>query len=257
MRTQKGVPGLLSGWWMMDDKQDAFGHELLDHLNGKGSWEIIERDDGYFNTSPGAELYFSEYEDWSAAEQQAMTHVRGRVLDIGCGAGRHALYLQGQGFDVHGIDNSPGALEVCRRRGFTSTSLTPLTQVSRKLGMFDTLLMMGNNFGLVGTPQRAKWFLRRLKRMTSPEARIVAVTRDVRYTDDPEHLAYHARNRAQGKLAGQVRIRVRYKRYVTPWIDLLMVSKDELGQIANGTGWEVGETIDDERGLYVAVLEKG
>jgi hypothetical protein len=116
--------------------------------------------------------------------------------------------------------------------------------------------MMGNNFGLVGTPKRARWFLRRLKGMTGREARIIAVTRDVGYTDDPEHLAYHARNREQGKPPGQVRIRVRYKRYVTPWFDLLMVSKDELLQITNGTGWELRETIDDERGLYVAVLEK-
>jgi len=241
---------------MLKEAQDAFGHELLDYLDGKRSWEIIERDDGFFNVSPGAALYFSQYEDWSAAEKQAMSHVRGKVLDIGCGAGRHALYLQGQGFDVHGIDNSPGALEVCRRRGFTKTSLLPLTQVSRNLGVFDTVLMMGNNFGLVGTPKRAQWFLKRLKGMASAEARIVAVTRDVRYTDEPEHLDYHARNRAQGKLPGQVRIRVRYKRYVTPWINLLMVSMDELRQIVDGTGWQLGETIDDERGLYVAILQK-
>jgi 2-polyprenyl-3-methyl-5-hydroxy-6-metoxy-1,4-benzoquinol methylase len=241
---------------MLGERQDAFGHELLDYLDGKGSWEIIERDDGYFNVSPGAALYFSEYEDWSAAEQQAMTYVRGRVLDIGCGAGRHALYLQGQGFDVHGIDNSPGALEVCRRRGLSKTSLMSLTQVSRKLGVFDTVLMMGNNFGLVGNPKRASWFLRRLKGMTSPEARIIAATRDVRYTDEPEHLAYHARNRAQGKPPGQVRIRVRYKRYVTPWIDLLMVSKEELQRVVDGTGWALGKTIDDERGMYVAILER-
>jgi 2-polyprenyl-3-methyl-5-hydroxy-6-metoxy-1,4-benzoquinol methylase len=242
---------------MLNDAQDAFGHELLDHLDGKRSWEIIERDDGYFNVSPGAELYFSEYEDWPAAEKQAMTYVQGKVLDIGCGAGRHALYLQGQGFDVHGIDNSPGALEVCRRQGLTQTSLLSLTQISsRNLGVFDTVLMMGNNFGLVGNPKRARWFLRRLMGMTSPHAKIIAVTRDVCYTDELEHLDYHARNRAQGKLPGQVRIRVRYKRYVTPWIDLLMVSTDELRQIVDGTGWQLKETVDDERGLYVAILLK-
>ena len=55
---------------------------------------------------------------------------------------------------------------------------------------------------------------------------------------------------------GQVRIRVRYKRYVTPWIDLLMVNKGELRQIVDGTGWALKETIDDERGLYVAILER-
>jgi 2-polyprenyl-3-methyl-5-hydroxy-6-metoxy-1,4-benzoquinol methylase len=241
---------------MLGDMQDAFGHELLDYLAGKTTYEIIERNDGMFSVGLGAELYFSDYEDWSAAEKQAMTYVRDKVLDVGCGAGRHSLYLQSQGFEVHGIDNSPGALEVCRRRGLVKTSLLPLTQLNRKVGIFDTVLMMGNNFGLVGNPTRAKWFLRRLKGMTSPEARIIAVTRDVRGTDVPEHLEYHARNRADGRLPGQVRIRVRYKRYVTPWIDLLMVSKDELRWIIDGTGWGLRETIEDEQGLYVAILER-
>ena len=36
-----------------------------------------------------------------------MRMVRGRVLDIGCGAGRFALYLQGKGLDVTGIDLAP------------------------------------------------------------------------------------------------------------------------------------------------------
>ncbi|UCG24090.1 MAG: class I SAM-dependent methyltransferase [Chloroflexota bacterium] len=241
---------------MLSDAQDAFGHELLDHLAGKETWEIIERNDGYFVSSLGAKLYFSEYEDWPVADKLAMSYVRGKVLDIGCGAGRHSLYLQEQGFDVHGIDNSPGAIEVCKRRGLAKTTLLPLTLSSRQLGVFDTVMMMGNNFGLLGNPRRARWFLRRLKGMTTPEARIIAVTRDVRGTDVPEHLEYHARNRAAGKPAGQVRIRVRYKRYVTPWIDLLMVAKDELRQLLDGTGWELRETIEGEGGLYVAIIEK-
>ena len=138
---------------MLKQSQDVFGRELLDHLAGEDTYEIIERDDGMFNVSPGAKLYFSEYEDWSPAEKQAMTHVRGRVLDIGCGAGRHSLYLQGQGFDVHGIDVSPGAIEVCRRRGLAKTSLMPLTQVSRnKLGVFDTVLMMATTSAWWATP---------------------------------------------------------------------------------------------------------
>ena len=90
---------------MLEDWQDAFGHEIHDHFKGKGGYEIIERDDGFFSTSTGPRLYFLEYEEWPASEQEAMKYVRGKVLDVGCGAGRHSLYLQGQGFDVVGIDN--------------------------------------------------------------------------------------------------------------------------------------------------------
>jgi hypothetical protein len=102
--------------------------------------------------------------------------------------------------------------------------LLPVTQVSRKLGRFDTILAMANNFGLAGNERRARWLLRRFSGMTSEDALIIATTRDPYATDLPEHVEYHARNRARGRMPGQARIRVRYKKYVTPWFDLLMVS---------------------------------
>ena len=143
---------------MLSDAQDAFGHEFLDHLAGKDTYEIIERDDGMFGTGLGTKLYFAEYKEWPAGDKLAMTCVRGKVLGIGCGVGRHSLHLQEQGFDVHGIDVSPGAVEVCKRRGLAKVTLLPLTQLSRELGVFDTVLMMGNNVGLLGNPRRRGGF---------------------------------------------------------------------------------------------------
>ena len=102
---------------MLTDQQDAYGHALLDYHNHKGGYEIVERDDGYFGLSGGPEHYFRKYEQWPTSEQKPMAYVHGRVLDIGCGAGRHALYLQEQGHLVTGIDVSPLAIHVCRTRG--------------------------------------------------------------------------------------------------------------------------------------------
>jgi 2-polyprenyl-3-methyl-5-hydroxy-6-metoxy-1,4-benzoquinol methylase len=82
--------------------EDAYGQELWAYFNGKASFEIVERDDGFFDVSLGPELYFSNYEQWSEMEKKALEFVKGRVLDIGCGAGRHSLYLQEKGFDVLG-----------------------------------------------------------------------------------------------------------------------------------------------------------
>jgi SAM-dependent methyltransferase len=144
------------GQAMLKDWQDAFGHEIYDHFVGKGGCEIIERDDGFFSISTGPKLYFSQYEEWPRSEQEAMKYVRGKVLDVGCGGGRHSLYLQGQGFDVVGIDNSPLAVEVCKARGLQNTRILSITQVTRQLGVFDTILMLGNNFALVGNPNLDK-----------------------------------------------------------------------------------------------------
>ena len=137
---------------MLKDKQDAFGHEIYDHYQGKTAFDIVERDDGFFAISLGPEPYFLEHADWPPSEQKAIKYAQGKILDIGCGAGRHSLYLQSQGLEVVGIDNSPLAVEVCNARGLQNTLVCPLTQVSSRLGVFDTILMLGNNFAWLGIP---------------------------------------------------------------------------------------------------------
>ena len=71
--------------------------------------------------------YFSSYDDWPDNVKEAMSFVQGRVLDVGVGAGRFALYLQEQGHEVLGIDVSPGILEVCRQRGVQDLRQLPFT----------------------------------------------------------------------------------------------------------------------------------
>ena len=90
------------------------------------------------------------------------------VLDVGCGAGRHSLYLQGKGFDVTGIDISPLAIKVCRLRGLHKVKNMSIAEVG-KFGpnSFDTIIMMGNNFGLFGSRDGAKSLLKRSLNITA------------------------------------------------------------------------------------------
>lgn len=236
---------------------DAFGQEIYAYWQGDPDLvEIIERDDGYVDASYGPALYFAPFAQWWPIEQEAMSLVRGRVLDVGCGAGRVALHLQEQGHEVVAIDNSPLAIEVCRQRGVRDARLLSITETSARLGPFATIVMLGNNLGLFGSPRRAHWLLRRWKAMTTPDAQIIAATLDPTQTDNPDHLAYHERNRQRGRLPGQVRIRVRFRRVVGRWFDYLFVSRAELADIVAGTGWRVARTLDSEGPQYVAILEK-
>ncbi|HEY63130.1 MAG TPA: class I SAM-dependent methyltransferase [Caldilineae bacterium] len=239
---------------MLTRQQDAFGQAMYDYLHRGDGFEIIERDDGFFSVGGGPQTYFIPHGQWPAHQREAIRHARGRVLDVGCGAGRHALYLQERGLEVVGIDISPRAIEVCKRRGLRHAHVLSVTRVSRRLGIFDTIIMMGNNLGLLGNPKRARWLLRRFRAMTSCEARIIGESRDPYVTETPEHLEYHEFNRKRGRLPGQLRIRVRYKKLVTPWY--LLFSQDELKGIIQGTGWEVETFIDGEAGMYVAILRK-
>ena len=236
--------------------KDAFGHMLYDFMQGENAKDVIERDDGFITVSSGPELYFADFEDWHPAEQQAINYASGRVLDIGCGAARHALYLQKQGLDVLGIDTSPLAVFISQRRGLQNARVCSITQVNSKLGEFDTILMLGNNFGLMANLSRARWLLRRFYSMMPSTGRIIAASSDPHTTNDDDHLSYQAMNKQRGRMAGQLRIRYRYRRFKDAWFDYLFVSKKEMEEIVEGTGWQVVEYLDSEGPLYIAVLEK-
>jgi SAM-dependent methyltransferase len=244
---------------MLTDKQDAFGHEIYDSHRGISSFGVIERDDGYVDyvdVSQGTSVYFAPYRRWAPFEKKAMRYVTGRVLDIGCGAGRVLLHLQERGLECVGIDNSPLAIKVCRERGAKDARIMSVTQVGPQLGVFDSLVMFGNNFGLLESRKRAKWLLQRFHRITTPKARIIAASADPYATKKPEHLWYHQFNRKHGRMGGQLRMRLRYEKYATPWFDYLLVSREEMVDLLTDTGWQVKTFIDSSPFMYVAIIEK-
>jgi SAM-dependent methyltransferase len=185
-----------------------------------------------------------------------MRYASGRVLDIGCGAGRHSLYLQKKGRSVLGIDVSPLAIRTARARGLKKARVLSVTQVGRGLGTFDTILMLGNNFGLFGSEKRARWLLRRFAGATTDDARIIAESNDVYRTKVRAHLRYHRLNRSRGRMPGQVRIRIRYDTYVTPWFDYLLVSPGEMAGILDGSGWSIDRILKSGGPAYIAVIRK-
>jgi SAM-dependent methyltransferase len=230
---------------------------MLANLEGNSrAKEIVERDDGFIEATDGPAAYFQPYRRWPGHQRRAMRFARGRVLDVGAGAGRVALHLQEHGQEVVAIDISPLAVEVCRRRGVRDARVMRFEDVDASLGPIDTVVMFGNNFGLFASPRKAATMLRRLHRLTTARGRIVAESRGVYDTDDPYHLAYHERNRQRGRMAGQLRLRVRHRQLATPWFAYLIVSQDEMRDLVAGTGWEVARLLPGEGGVFAAVIEK-
>lgn len=241
----------------LTNEQDAFGHAVWDHSHGKNAFEIIERSDGRFDVSSGPSAYLAEPVWWSPRERAVLEkHAHGRVLDIGCNAGRHALFLQEHGLEVLGIDISPLAIAVAKERGLRQAEVLSIEDLSAEVGSFDTLLMLGNNFGLFGNAAKAKRLLRRFRTMTRSGATLIAESSNVYETNDPDHVAYIAANRERGRMGGQIRMRGRYRRFVTPWFDYLMVSPAEMEQLLEGTGWRVAKKYEDGSRLYSAIIQR-
>ena len=217
--------------------------------------EVIERDDGLINGAP-ADHYLNEPDEWQPHDRQALRLCRGQVLDIGAGAGRTAVELQRRGMAVTGLDTSPGAIEIARRRGLRDTVVTTIdTYAERAVTRYDTFLLLGNNLGLIESAERAPVFLAALTRLANPGARLIAQSTDPYGTTDPVHVSYHQRNRERGRLGGQLRLRLRYRLLATEWFDYLNCSVEELEKLLTGTGWRLKSVDDAQHPYYLAVME--
>ncbi|AJF70411.1 class I SAM-dependent methyltransferase [Streptomyces vietnamensis] len=235
---------------------DAIGHLLTRAWNVQGSpgqvFEIIERSDGFTGVCDAAE-YFTPYEQWPEREQELLALCRGRVLDVGCGAGRHLLHLQQKGHTVLGVDSSSGAVEVCEKQGIParlgSAQALPCDDSS-----FDTLLALGANLGLLGGREESLATLQEWARVAAPGAQILATGRDPYASKGPIHSAYHQANRDAGRMAGQLRIRIRSGALASPYFDYLYASLAELTDLLAPSPWALGHTIEDAYGGYGVVL---
>jgi|SRR5271157_544228 len=242
----------------MKISKDAFGRQLLAQYHHQTETaEILERDDRYIGTGSDPGMYFRDYKQWPIEERHAIKFAKGKVLDIGCGAGRHALYLQQKGLDVTGIDISPGAVKLCKLRGLKKTFIRSISDVDIfKPDSFDTILMLGNNFGLFGSDKRAKRILKKLYRITSIHARIIAGTLNPYQTDDQNHLQYHQLNKKRGRMPGQIRIRVRFQKIIGAWFDYLFVSPEEMESLLGDTDWQVERYIRSKNANYIVIIRQ-
>jgi SAM-dependent methyltransferase len=233
---------------------DIFGMIMSDAASGQEAKHEIERDDGYAHDSPGTQ-YIAPFSEWHESEKLASVEVKGKILDIGCGAGRVSLHFQEKGHDVVGIDISQAAVDASRQRGVREVYLMSAENLDFPDGTFDTVFLFGNNFGVLGDEEKIVAMLKDLHRITKPDAVILAQTRDVADTDKPEHIAYHEKNRSKGIPIGLVRLRIKYKGNVGDWWLLRMVNTDEMSAMAEKAGWKLVKTYGP-RNLYVGVLRK-
>ena len=219
---------------------------------------MYERFDGFIEAGPGPALYLAGPQQWPAPERQALRLARGRVADVGCGAGRVALALQQRGVDVVGIDTSALALRAARRRGVRRVEQATAVRVGLRLSDFDTVVLYGNNFGIFGPPAQVRAGFAAWARHARPGTRILAESTDPAGGAPAFDTAYGRANRVAGAMVGQLRLRIRYHDLASPWFWWLFVSPAQMRSLLAGTGWRMVRVFKGGRTEpYVAVLERG
>ncbi|MBT8321185.1 MAG: class I SAM-dependent methyltransferase [Eudoraea sp.] len=186
---------------------DLFGEALKDYQKGAYTEDLItysslEQED----VLPLPHL-FRSYEEMPFLEQEALKLCKGEILDIGCGAGSHSLYLQGQGYTVTALDLSEGAVVTCRQRGIKNVVQGTIEEYSGT--KFDTILLLMNGIGVAQRIGLLGSFLEHLKTLLKPGGQILTDSTDILYVFEEEDGGY--RIPAHQDYYGEVIFTVGYK----------------------------------------------
>ncbi len=177
---------------------ELMGQALLDFFQGNHALNLYSESNISEKDHYPMHYFFRDFAAMPLLEQKALELCKGSILDIGCGAGNHSLYLQNQEHKVTALDASFKAIEVCRLRGINEVICTQLLDFSENT--FDTLLLLMNGIGIVETLDNLSKYLQHFKRLLKPEGQILVDSSDLQYMYDraengailvPANMAYY------------------------------------------------------------------
>jgi SAM-dependent methyltransferase len=90
-------------------------------------------------------------EPLTVEDDAVLGRVAGPVLDVGCGPGRHVLALAERGVVALGIDITPAAVDLARRRGAPVLARSVFDRVPGA-GRWSSALLLDGNLGIGGHP---------------------------------------------------------------------------------------------------------
>ena len=163
--------------------KDLFGQALLDYQNGKYTDDIITSTNISDDDKLPLPYLFRDFKDMPKPEQKALKLAKGSILDVGCGAGNHSLYLQSKNLEVKGIDISKGAVEVSKIRGVKKAEVKNLLD---ETDPFDTILLLMNGTGIFQELSQVSKYLKHLKSLLKPNGQILIDSSDIKYMYEDE-----------------------------------------------------------------------
>lgn len=158
--------------------KDLFGKALLDYQNENYTEDLITSTSISDDDVLPLPYLFRSFSEMPQLEQKALKLAKGKILDVGCGAGNHSLYLKEKGFDIKSIDISKGAIEVCKSRGLNNVHVLDILDETET---FDTILMLMNGSGFFQSLKNTAKVLRHLKSLLNPNGQILIDSSDIKY----------------------------------------------------------------------------
>ena len=163
--------------------KDLFGNALLDYQNGNYTEDLVTSTSISDEDTLPLPYLFRDFKDMPSLEQKALKLAKGFVLDVGCGAGSHSLFLQEKGLKVKAIDISKGAIDVARLRGVIHADEKNVLDETES---FDTILLLMNGTGIFQELSQVSKYVSHLKSLLKPNGQILIDSSDIKYMYEDE-----------------------------------------------------------------------
>lgn len=234
--------------------KDLFGKAILDYQTNNSPEDLITETSISEADEMSVAYLFRGYSEMPKMERKALDLAKGKILDVGCGAGSHALYLQNErNLEVTAIDISANAIEACKLRGIKNTRIQNVMDLENE--KYDTILLMMNGAGMCGKLKKIAAFLQKLKSLITDNGQILLDSSDIIYMFDededggkwiPSDNAYY----------GEVIFNISYKGESEEPFDWMYIDFNTLQNAAHANGLQCELILEGEHFDYLARLTK-
>lgn len=234
--------------------KDLFGQAILDYQTQNAPENLMTETSISEADEMSVAYLFRSFSEMPKIEQKALTLAKGKILDVGCGAGSHALYLQiERNLDVTAIDISANGIRACQLRGVRKARVQDVMQMENE--KFDTILLLMNGAGMCGRLKNISNFLQKLKSLLTDNGQILLDSSDIIYMFDededggkwiPSDEQYY----------GEVVFNISYKGQKEDAFDWMYIDFNTLQNAAHANGLTCELVTEGEHYDYLAKLAR-
>lgn len=226
---------------MENKKGDPIGAAILDYAATKKPNDIIVGSDICEDDIIPIEVLFRKFDEMPELEQIAIEECKGKVLDVGAGAGVHSLELQDRGHEVSPIEVSNGAVTYMKKVGLNARKIDFFELKNEK---YDTILMMMNGIGIAGKLSNLEHTLQHAKSLLNDGGKILCDSSDIKYLYEDEDGALWVD--LNSEYYGNFRFQMKFKQDKGLWFDWLYVDFDNLFKAAKNVGLKARRLYENE-----------
>ena len=231
--------------------KDLFGLAMLDFQTNNSPENILTETSISDQDEMLVDYLFRSYSQMPMIEQKVLKLCFGKILDVGCGAGSHSLYLQNEkNLEVFAIDISENAIKTCKLRGLKNAFVKNILDLENQ--KFETILLLMNGTGIFGTIDNTALYLEKLKSLLNTNGQILIDSSDLKYMYDEDDFDYLKNN--SKKYYGEIEFNITYKNQKEEPFNWLYLDFEMLKSISSKIGFDCKLIIEGNNFDYLAQL---